>query len=524
MKKLYFVLLIIASVCTQAQNHVEYLGQVQYPVRSSSLTRYVDDEGNEYALIGTYDGTDIVDITDPTAPVSLFYVPGPAGIWREMKTYDHHAYITNETEGGLQIIDLTDMPASVSDHFLTEAGDDTLDTGHTIFIDENGYAYVFGANIDGGGAVIFDLNADPDNPPKVGAYSDNYIHDGYVRNDTLWAGFIYTGQAAAIDVSDKANPVLLAEVTTPSAFTHNCWTNDAGNVLFTTDEKADAYVTSYDVSDLSDIKELGRFQSHPGSGVIDHNVYVVGDYLVIAYYRDGVVIVDATKSDNMVEVGNYDTSPFEPAGMFNGCWGVDPYLPSGNIIASDIEEGLFILQPDYHRASYIEGTIMDDINLTAAINAKVEIMSTDNFDLTNLTGVFKTGTSEAGIYDIRISKEGCYTKIIPDVELIAGETYELEASVSCTLLVDASDIEAKLEVEAFPNVFQQTTHISYHLPDETASAVLQVYDAAGNSIQSIPLAGKDGSFDFGEMLSSGMYIMKLVSDNADLKTFRVIKS
>ncbi|MFN0275422.1 MAG: choice-of-anchor B family protein [Chitinophagales bacterium] len=523
MRGIIFILGLFASQFLSAQTYLDFLSQVQFPVRSASLTRYADDAGNEYALIGTYDATVIVDISDPSSPETLFTVPGPAGIWREMKTYNHHAYITNETDSGLQIIDLTDLPASIESKFLHFAGEDSLQKKHTIFIDEQGYAYLFGGNTDSGGATILDLNIDPMNPPKVGGYDDNYIHDGFVRGDTLWAAFIYTGQVGVVDMSDKANPQLLALQTTPSAFTHNCWLSDDGKYLFTTDEKPGAYVTSYDVSDLTDIQELGRFQSHPGTDVIPHNVYWINNYLVIAYYRDGVVIVDATKPDNLVKVGYYDTSAFPSAGIFNGCWGVDPYLPSGTIIASDIEEGLFMLQPTYHRASYLEGTVFDELNGANTVNAKVEIMATDDFDLTDFTGTFKTGTSEAGVYDIRISKEGCYTEIIPDVELIAGETYTLEATIACTLLVSTTDIEQVAQIEAFPNVFQTFSEIQYVLPASVKHAEIFVFNAAGQKVDALEIFERAGKIAFGFNYDSGMYLLKLITDGEALKTFKVVK-
>lgn len=523
MRKVVFIISLFAAQITSAQSYLDYLSQVQFPVRSSSLTRYIDDAGNEYALIGTYDATVIVDITNPATPVTLFSVPGPAGIWREMKTYNHHAYITNETDSGLQIINLTDLPLSIESKFLHTAGDDSLKTKHTIFIDEQGFAYLFGGNTDSGGATILDLNIDPMNPPKVGGYDDNYIHDGFVRGDTLWAAFIYTGKIGVVDVSDKTNPVLLAEQTTPSAFAHNCWLSDDGKYLFTTDEKPDAFVTSYDVSDLTDIKELGRFQSHPGTDVIPHNVYWLNNYLVIAYYRDGVVIVDATKPDNLVEVGYYDTSAFPSAGIFNGCWGVDPYLPSGTIIASDIEEGLFMLQPTYHRASYLEGTVFDELNGVNTVDAKVEIMGTEDFDLSDFTGTYKTGTSEAGMYDVRISKAGCYTKIIPDVALTEGETFILDASIMCTLLVDATDLEQQLEMETFPNVFHSHTQIQYVLPSAVQHAELFVYDAAGNKVDELFISNRTGKILYGDNLAAGFYFLKLIADDAVVKTCKVIK-
>ena len=46
--------------------------------------------------------------------------------------------------------------------------------------------------------------------------------------------------------------------------------------------------------------------------------------------------------------GYYDTSTSHTNySGYTGCWGVYPFLPSGNIIASDIENGLFVLRPDF---------------------------------------------------------------------------------------------------------------------------------------------------------------------------------
>ena len=71
-----------------------------------------------------------------------------------------------------------------------------------------------------------------------------------------------------------------------------------------------------------------------------------------------VTIVDAHRPDNLIETGYYDTSPGSSGNGYNGCWGVYPYFSNSLIAASDIEEGLFILQPDYQRASHLEGSIL----------------------------------------------------------------------------------------------------------------------------------------------------------------------
>jgi hypothetical protein len=59
---------------------------------------------------------------------------------------------------------------------------------------DNGYVYLYGANNGSGidGIVIGDLS-DPWNPTVAGVYDGYYVHDGYVRNDTVWACHIYDG-------------------------------------------------------------------------------------------------------------------------------------------------------------------------------------------------------------------------------------------------------------------------------------------------------------------------------------------
>ena len=80
--------------------------------------------------------------------------------------------------------------------------------------------------------------------------------------------------------------------------------------------------------------------------------------MVQSYYTYGVTIYDVSRPDNMVEVGHYDTSPFTGDGFF-GAWGVYPFFDSGRLIISDIEEGLFVLDPTYVRACWLEGNVRD---------------------------------------------------------------------------------------------------------------------------------------------------------------------
>ena len=65
-----------------------------------------------------------------------------------------------------------------------------------------------------------------------------------------------------------------------------------------------------------------------------------------AHYRAGARIIDISQINNkvMTEVGFFDTYPQNNSANFNGTWNVYPYFPSGNIIISDIEKGLFVIR------------------------------------------------------------------------------------------------------------------------------------------------------------------------------------
>lgn len=433
-KALWLCTFMMLAVYTQGQHNVSFLGNLTYSESLSDVWGYVDTAGNEYALVGVRTGTSIVDISNPSNPTELFFVPGASSTWRDIKTWDNHAYVTNESNGGLLIIDLSYLPDSIKTYTWNGEGNVTFSSAHNIFIDEKGYAYIVGADHAVGGAIIADVFTDPDSPKLATVYNTRYIHDLFVRGDTMWSAEISNGIYSVVDVSDKSpavipNSKVMATHATPNSFTHNCWLSDDGNYLFTTDERSSAYVAGYDVSDLANIEETDRIQSNPGSGTIPHNTFYHNGFLVTAYYRDGITIHDVNYPDNIIETGNYDTSPLSGSG-FNGCWGVYPYLPSGNIIATDIENGLFVLGPDYTPACYLEGTITDTSTGNPINNVTVEIATVASAnETTDLLGGYKTGVADGGLYYVTFSKTGYVTKTITNVALTNGVITQLNAEL-----------------------------------------------------------------------------------------------
>jgi choice-of-anchor B domain-containing protein len=429
MKPFFLFFFFCCTFGLQAQTNVNLTlqSQVSFNETLANICGYAAD-GKEYALLGASCGMIVMDVTDPANPVQIVQIPMVCNLWKEIKVYQNYAYVTTEGNGGaLQIVDLTNLPGANLD-YQTYTGDGAiagqLTTVHALHIDTTaGFVYLTGTNID---CVILDLNNDPYNPTYAGTYANQYVHDAYVDNDTMFAAEIYGGKMRVLDVHDKMNIVELGVVSTPNNFTHNIWLTPEKHFALTTDETADSYLTAYDITDLSDLTEVDRIQSNPGTNSAVHNTHITGDYYAVtSWYNDGVTIVDCSRPHNLVQVGNYDAGPGAGAG-FDGTWGVYPFLPSGTMILSNIDEGLTVLAPNYQRACFFEGTVVDSVTLAPIAGANVIIMfgEAQGTDLSAVDGAFACGQLQSGIFNIFVEKTG-YLPYNATITLVNGEVVEL---------------------------------------------------------------------------------------------------
>jgi choice-of-anchor B domain-containing protein len=451
MKNFFLLLFCFLSIqSTFGQLNMTYKSNVTYNESLNDIWGYAAPDGREYALVGLRNGVSVIDVTDTENPGIKGYADGPSSTWRDMKEYNGYAYVTNESSGGLLVIDLTGLPNELTadDYYYWApnlSGLGTLSSCHNIYIDENGYAYLVGCNLNQGGMIILDVFSTPGTPEYVAPGPPVYAHDIYVRNNIAYNSEIYAGAFAAYDVSDKTNVIELGSQNTPFNFTHNAWLSDDGDFLFTTDEQANAPVGSYDVSDLSDIKEVDQFRPLEtlGDGVIPHNVHVWNDWIIISYYTDGCIIVDGSRPSNLIEVGNFDT--YIPSGTgFSGAWGAYPFLPSGTVLVSDIGNGVYILEPNYVRACWLEGQVTDANTGDPINNVSIDIQSSQiNQTNTNTEGNYSTGIATAGTYDVIVSHPA-YETFVASIELENGELtiLNVELGGAATQAVSGLVIEA----------------------------------------------------------------------------------
>ncbi len=412
MRLLYTALLCLIFIGAHAQEdfNFEVLSNVQYSEAGNDIWGYVDEDGTEYAIVGTVDNTRIYSLADPTAPVEVATISGTNTTWRDMKSFEDHVYVSSEANAdGLLVIDMSAAPDTITHHYYRpdipeSAGTSPLGACHNIFIDSLGFVYLSGCSIDDGNkAIIFDLNTskwEPELVSVLGGSRQEYAHDIMTRDNIMYSSEIYKGSLVMYDVTDKVNPVYLGEATTSFEFTHNAWISDDAKYVFTTDELGNAFVDAYDISDPGNIQRVGMFQplETAGRGVVPHNTHYKDGYLVTSWYTEGVVITDATRPENMVKVGAYDTWPDADGGT-NGCWGAYPWLPSGIVLANDRRYGLFVLQPTYQRACYLEGNVTDAGDGSTINGVDVSIIAPQlNQASTNSLGDYKTGIADAGVY------------------------------------------------------------------------------------------------------------------------------
>ncbi len=320
---------------------------------------YVSPSGREYALIGLSTGTAFVDLADPSDPQLVSFQAGPPSLWRDVKTFDHYAYSVSEGGGGIQVFDLGAIDSGVVSLANTITSGGTSST-HNVAIDtDSGYLYRCGGASDTG-LRIYNLNNNPASPQYVGSWHGRYVHDVQVVTYTTGPnagkqiafacggfgnGSVQTG-LTILDVTNKNNPQVKAQLQYAGGrYSHQAWLSADRQHLFLDDELDENGVlptTTHviDVANLSSPQYAGSFTN--GNTAIGHNLYTLGDRLFEANYRSGLRVFDISTPESGVEIASFDTWPGDDHDSFNGLWSCYPYFPSGLVIGSDLEKGLFV--------------------------------------------------------------------------------------------------------------------------------------------------------------------------------------
>jgi hypothetical protein len=155
-----------------------------------------------------------------------------------------------------------------------------------------------------------------------------------------------------------------------------------------------------DVSDLNNIQLKDTLKSNPGATA--HNPYITNsNHLILSYYQDGVCVFDMSNPAYAQLTGYFDTDylhglndSYSFSTPYRGCWGTYPYLPSGILLASDMQNGLFVL--DASIALQLKSTTVKN-EIQFYPNPGNEELNINFYD-------YKKGNYEVIIYDVNGKK------------------------------------------------------------------------------------------------------------------------
>ncbi len=346
---------------------------------------YDINDGREYALVGLTNGVSIVEVTAPTNPRVVSFIPSQETIWRDLKVYQYfdntrqrwmaYAYVTADAASvGTMILDLNQLPAQV-----VQISSETTDTSaHNIYLSNVDYAtgvaltnktpymHVAGSNREGGAYNTYSL-ANPIKPTSIYKNSANsrawYSHDvsslwiNDDRREQCDNGFIdcdvmldYNENEIILwDKTNNANPQTLSRTDYEFvSYVHSGWWTEDRKFISVHDELDEqnfnlkTRVRFFSIDNLKNPQLAGEYIGP--TAAIDHNGYTRGNRYYISNYERGLVVLDITDPRNPVEAGFFDTYPITNSASFNGAWGTYPFLPSGNILVNDINSGLYVIE------------------------------------------------------------------------------------------------------------------------------------------------------------------------------------
>ncbi len=397
MKKVFLLILpLLIGLTSKGQETLNMIYNWQDSTLISSNTwgnvyneiwGFVQD-GKEYGVIGTTAGTHIFDLSDKSNIYEAAFISGKYQgefvIHRDYHDYNGYLYIVcDEGSSSLQILDLSGLPNTP---LVVYDSDAHFQRAHNIFIDkEAGIMYKCGGEHQ---LNLYSIT-DPENPTLIMNCAQDlswwnsvgYLHDIYVENGIAYCNAGGKG-LFVVDFSNLSNPSLLGSLTQypDQGYNHSGYLSPNGSTYVLADETHGMDMKILDVSDPSDIKVTSQINSNVNSLSVAHNQVIAGNTLYVAYYYDGVYVYDITDPENAVLNATYPTSKVAHRNSFEGAWGVYPLLPSGLLLASDMQEGFFVF---------------DNVVTNAETKTKIEETTiypnpVDNFTLINNNESFET--------------------------------------------------------------------------------------------------------------------------------------
>ena len=481
-----------------------YTGSKAFDVKVDGRFAYVvgwdeDFYGNTY---GTFS---IIDVQFPTAPnpISQIFINDTYGI----DVSGDFAFLA-ESMFGLSIYQISNpaLPQFVSRILLPSSAKDVKVVGNLAYVADE-YA----------GLRIIDVS-NIQNPIEIGYYdTPGRSYDVEIKGDLAYVADL-SGGLVCISISDPTKPILINSFPASDQIID---IDIKGDLAYLTDGYAGIKVVNIsDPLNISLVDELYLPYWCLGIKVSDNYAYVA------AWEFGGLRIIDISNSENLQEVGFYNT------------WGKSrdiDVIGSLAYLADWDGGGLTIINNDIINPLPVElisftGECNGDeivLHWTTASelnNAGFEIeMKSVNNEWRTIGFVKGSGTTtETRNYNftdqVENNSPAKYQYRLKQIDFNGAFDYSNEIEVNVNI-----PSEYKL-YQNYPNPFNPSTTIRFQMP-ERSEVSLKIYDLLGNEVKTLFNEIKDAGFydyDFNAgSLASGIYFYSLHTDKFS-KTYKMI--
>ena len=347
----------VERLAEPAASGLTLLGEYSDPAWGAGIGVNVRVIGDRAYLARYQDGLRILAVADPANVVELGHAPTEDAtgreIYNDVKLVDaggkRYAIVGSNLAGAV-VWDVTApaTPAIVA-RMGTSAGGDPINI-HPVFVDD-GKAYLANTDL---GLEIYDV-ADPAAPVRLGEVrnpaggGDIFLHDLSVQGPRAYLNFWAAGMVIA-DVSDPRAPTVVGTFADyGETSSHSNWVTQVGarRIAAHGDEQWGSHLRLVDVTEgtASFLRETAEWKTR--DEVSAHNIMAFGSTVYIAYYQDGVRVIDIADPANPRQVAWFNTWPgYDRAygrSFFEGAVGIDVDRVRKRIYVADSNRNLMIL-------------------------------------------------------------------------------------------------------------------------------------------------------------------------------------
>ncbi|NMO22690.1 hypothetical protein HPC49_41975 [Pyxidicoccus fallax] len=274
---------------------------------------------NRYGETG---GLTVFDVKDRAHPVFKTSIQFPGdSYWNGVWAKGDALYVAS-ADTGLLVFDISDPGNPVFLRSMPTGG--PIDV-HTVLVDgDRLYAMSPSPNRE---TLIFDVTT-PRQPVLLTRHVLNvpgYPHDAFVFGDRLYVSHLQGGYQV-LDVKDPAKVRNLGSYAFPGTMAHHSAVGRFGEhtLAFEGGERMGAHLRVLKVDDPTNIVKVGEFSLRDVTSI--HNILLVGTRLYIAWYHEGVRVLDVSNPTKPKQVAHFntfhDTDPRSREGLYEGAIGI----------------------------------------------------------------------------------------------------------------------------------------------------------------------------------------------------------